>query len=151
MNPCKPSDTWCTPKHLAECLGPFDLDPCSNPHSHIASSRTYSIEQDMDGLQLDWFGHVFVNPPYSDVTPWIHKARYENEVRKVTVLFLLKLDPSTEWFRILIEAGGWFYPFRSRVTFERPGIRSITPNFPCMLATLGCAIPTYARGKVWGK
>jgi hypothetical protein len=29
------SDAWCTPWALAIALGKFDLDPCSNPRSHI--------------------------------------------------------------------------------------------------------------------
>lgn len=58
----------------------------------------------IDGLAMDWIGHVFVNPPYSKPLPWVKKAIEESKNGCVIAL-LLKHDSSTEWYRLLHEAG----------------------------------------------
>ena len=65
-------DTWLTPRFILEHLGRFDLDPCaavSNPQWCAPFFRT-KIE---DGLNYEWCGRVFMNPPFSNTTPWIIK------------------------------------------------------------------------------
>lgn len=58
------SDEYYTPKHIIEALGHFDLDPAtpSNPKWRTADIM-YTKED--DGLSKEWFGRVFLNPPYS--------------------------------------------------------------------------------------
>lgn len=66
----KSTDEWFTPKWIIDGIindNPsrgFDLDPCTvkNPPFEIAKSI---LTKEDDGLQCDWFGHVFMNPPYS--------------------------------------------------------------------------------------
>lgn len=57
-------DEYYTPKHIIEALGHFDLDPAtpSNPKWRTADIM-YTKED--DGLSKEWFGRVFLNPPYS--------------------------------------------------------------------------------------
>ncbi len=68
LKPDEGTDGWCTPEWLADDLGPFHLDPCSNTRSHIRSVITCLREE--DGLTFPWHGSVFVNCPYSNVMPW---------------------------------------------------------------------------------
>lgn len=113
-------DTWCTPAWITEALGRVDLDPCANERSHVKAATEFDLEQrDEDGLVLasgvppDW--RVFVNPPYSNVTPWIEAYAHTR------FCFLLKLDPSTKWFELLIEQVELvLIPRRTRVEFEPP-------------------------------
>lgn len=113
-------DTWCTPRWLTEALGPVDLDPCANERSHVQARSAFMLEErGEDGLALaNTIGHdwrVFVNPPYSDVRPWI--AAY----RHTRFCFLLKLDPSTKWFAELYAATARILlPRSTRVQFEAP-------------------------------
>ena len=43
-------------------MGEIDLDPCSDPgHNVIAKHHFTEVD---DGLTQNWFGRVFINPPY---------------------------------------------------------------------------------------
>jgi DNA N-6-adenine-methyltransferase (Dam) len=67
-------DDYCTPKWIADLIGPVDLDPCSNAESHV---RAYTqFRQSDDGLSQDWrpYSTWFVNYPYSKGGPWFDKA-----------------------------------------------------------------------------
>lgn len=72
-------DLWGTPPDLwAEiCAREFPyvdrpFDPCPG-RQPLASTCCYS---NTDGLEVDWtnFSGIFVNPPFSDIEPWIKKA-----------------------------------------------------------------------------
>lgn len=125
------TDEWCTPKWLAEALGPFDLDPCSNASSHIKSLTRKALSlpaPDNDGIAWDWLGlSVFCNPPYSNPLPWARKLAAHDG----PWCALLKLDPSTKWWAALMEAAPVVAPFRKRLKFE--GEKSMTANFPSVL------------------
>jgi hypothetical protein len=149
------TDSWCTPKWLADLLGRFDLDPCSNERSHvqadvmlqleptIAPENTGSVLDDMaalgkylkrrqgDGLAHEWGrSSTFVNPPYSNPLPWALKLR-DHEGPWCA---LLKLDPSTRWWAALMDASPTVAPFRKRIKFEgAPGEPTMTANFPSVL------------------
>lgn len=70
---------WYTPKFVFEALGiEFDLDPCSPGagKSFVPALKHYTIED--DGLASEWFGTVWVNPPYGTQTPKWMKKLYEH-------------------------------------------------------------------------
>lgn len=62
------TDIWLTPLNLVQGLGEFDLDPCGELDHPTA--RTIYTE---NGLEKDWFGRVWLNPPYSNLAPWLEK------------------------------------------------------------------------------
>jgi hypothetical protein len=66
---------WATPPEIFEALGcRFDLDvaaPIDGP-LHVPTSRWFSS----DGLTQDWFGFVWMNPPFggrNGIRPWLDK------------------------------------------------------------------------------
>ena len=68
------SDEIFTPKWIFDALGvTFDLDVASsdNPYVQVPTLNKYTKED--DALTKEWFGLVWMNPPYSKVTPWIDK------------------------------------------------------------------------------
>jgi hypothetical protein len=68
------NDILFTPPEIFELLNiEFDLDVCApvGGISWIPAKKSYS-EID-DGLVSEWIGRVWMNPPYSNVTPWIDK------------------------------------------------------------------------------
>ena len=80
------SDDWKTPGWLFDELYKefgFTDDPCP-----IGGK---------DGLIREWGISVFVNPPYSNPTPWVKKA-YEQSLMGKTIVCLLRGDTSTRWF-----------------------------------------------------
>ena len=68
------SDDYWTPKWIFDALGiTFDLDVACPPEgpAHTPCKQFYT--QADDGLAQPWHGTVFMNPPYSNTTPWVHK------------------------------------------------------------------------------
>lgn len=67
------TDVWLTPPEILRSLGEFDLDPCSPiARPWNTANKHYTIED--DGLALDWFGQVWLNPPYGKVIgQWMKK------------------------------------------------------------------------------
>jgi len=87
------TDSWETPKYLYEELDQefhFDLDPCP-------------LEPKYNGLEIDWVGSIFVNPPYSQVYKWLEKAHLElNKGNATTIVFLVFTNTDTKWFHNLV-------------------------------------------------
>ena len=69
-------DEWLTPPFILDAFPQFDLDPCApiNPPWEMAK-QTFTIED--NGLQKDWFGNVWCNPPYGlKAAKWLEKLYY---------------------------------------------------------------------------
>lgn len=69
---------------------------------------------------------VFLNPPYSDVMPWVQAYK------RTRFCFLLKFDNSTKWFEELIGyTSVVLFPKRTRIEFVAPpGVESSSNPFP---------------------
>lgn len=70
----KTTDERYTPKSVFDALGvTFDLDVASPPatYSCVPARNVYTIED--DGLTSPWDGFVWMNPPWSQCTPWVEK------------------------------------------------------------------------------
>lgn len=103
--------TWCTPKALAVAVGAWDLDPFSNPRSHVAAAHRCQLENSGDGFgdgsgagsfrvsnrPAEYAGpemRVWLQPPYErrfmlDVVDHYKHTRF---------CALLRWSPDTEWF-----------------------------------------------------
>lgn len=121
-NGCKEcdSDCWCTPKWLADLLGEWDLDPCSNDRSHIISRRKFDLANGQNGVALAPFvapnTRVFANVPFSsgNVIDWIKAYRHTR------FCFLVRMDLSTQWFAELYPWVGAIVVPHERINFEPP-------------------------------
>lgn len=58
------SDEYYTPKCIIDALGHFDLDPATPVNPRWRTADVMYTKED-DGLSKEWFGRVFLNPPYS--------------------------------------------------------------------------------------
>lgn len=105
---------WITPPWIFSMLGiDFDLDPCTEPGGipHIPAKHHF-CEAD-NGLRKDWFGRVWLNPPYGDDTPaWLSKM---NEHRNGIALVFARTD--TEWFHSQIAQADAIFFLKGRVPF----------------------------------
>src|SRR3990170_6022224 len=84
----KQTDHWQTPPEFLSELDKdfhFDYDPCPR----------YPTE---DGLSAAWYGHVFVNPPYSHIAKWFKKAHEEIQKEASIIVFLVFANTDTRWF-----------------------------------------------------
>jgi len=115
------TDNWATPSWLMEMFKDW-YDPCPISKGTL---------RDSDGLG-DWKDRTFVNPPYSKPKEWVIKAIEENKKGKMIVM-LMKMDTSTQWFKMLQEAGAQFLWFNGRLKFSDTGKPA---NFPSMLVIM---------------
>ncbi|PZR95153.1 MAG: adenine methyltransferase [Stutzerimonas stutzeri] len=71
------TNTWLTPKHVIDELGPFDLDPCAAPDPKPwPTARVHYTWPEQDGLALPWGNlRCWVNPPYSsnEIGLWLRR------------------------------------------------------------------------------
>ena len=74
-------DDWQTPIALVSALGVFDLDPCANCSNPTRLARRGFTLVD-DGLEREWIGRVWLNPPYgASARVWIARlAQHGNGI-----------------------------------------------------------------------
>ena len=62
-----------TPAWIFRTMGvTFDLDPAAAPGgAHVPARRYYTRED--DGLSRQWEGMVWLNPPFSEMPPWVDR------------------------------------------------------------------------------
>jgi hypothetical protein len=80
------TDSHATPRELYDELDEefqFNDDPCPLDGA--------------GGLDREWGTSTYMNPPYSNPTPWVKKA-YEESLKGKLVVGLLRGDTSTRWF-----------------------------------------------------
>lgn len=69
------NDEWLTPPPIVKALGPFDLDPCA-PEKEVRpwDTAAHHFAKSDDGLKQQWFGRVWLNPPYGrESAKWLDK------------------------------------------------------------------------------
>jgi hypothetical protein len=67
---------WLSPPELVACLGEFDLDPCSPINAPFVHAKHNFTTLD-DGLVKEWFGRVYLNPPYGrGMELWMEKLKF---------------------------------------------------------------------------
>jgi len=94
------TDLWSTPKYFFDELDNefnFTLDVCAN--SDNAKCSKY-FDKEMNGLEKDWTGNVWCNPPYGrEIVKWVKKASEEIEkdyCNKIVMLVPSRTD--TNWW-----------------------------------------------------
>ena len=128
------SSDWVTPYELYDRLNKvfkFDLDPCTTKDNPLKTPDFYTKED--NGLNYDWFGNVFVNPPYNqEIKKWLQKAIYEMKEGHINnVVFLLPARTDTKWFHDYIyKPKVQIHFLKGRLKFR--GAKSSAP-FPSMI------------------
>lgn len=113
-------DFWQSPFELwGEIKGkvyPADslvFDPC--PDRSRILPGTWVTSDKSDGLNVDWRGPVFLNPPFSDIGPWIEKAVAHNDI----VSFLIPVRSDSWWWHKYAHLGRIIF-IRGRVKYVAP-------------------------------
>jgi len=117
----KPSDDWQTPPHILKPLGQFDLDPCASTHQHHPTAQTMWNIFD-GGFLRQWFGRVWLNPPYGTKTrEWVQRlAEHGNGI----ALVFARVDTPLFQDEIFVRAAGLLF-LRKRIFFiQRDGRRA---------------------------
>lgn len=114
------SDLWSTPQDKFDELHAefgFTLDACAIS-ANTKCDHYFTPEQ--DGLQQDWSGVVFCNPPYSEVDQWIAKA-YEASKAGALVVCIVNASVDTTWWHAYVQPYAEVRFPKGRWKFERPG------------------------------
>lgn len=124
-------NSWGTPAHIIEVFyevaGRIDIDPASNAKAQeiVGASIWYGPGSPYgeDGLTQPWEGKVWLNPPYGKglIQPFADKLYHENRAfRTKGFAVLVNLDPSTRWFKCLLDEAYYLVLLDERVAFIDP-------------------------------
>ncbi|MDF7681890.1 phage N-6-adenine-methyltransferase [Enterobacteriaceae bacterium ESL0689] len=99
---------WQTPLEIFAALNAefiFQLDAAAAVdnalcHKFITAEQNTLITPWSDYLET---GYVWLNPPYSNIAPFIRKAAEENKNHQIGTVALLPADTSVGWFREAIQ------------------------------------------------
>lgn len=99
-------DEWYTPEQYIEAarfvMGSIDLDPASNDFANETVKATVYYDEAMNGLERDWYGNIWLNPPYSSVL--IQKfAEKLVDSKFEQAIVLVNNATETGWFRRLAD------------------------------------------------
>lgn len=106
--PLDQRDLWRTPPALFASLDAefcFQLDAAAAPHNALC--RKF-ITAEQNTLETPWGdylsipGYVWLNPPYSDIMPFVKKAASES-ANQIGTVMLVPADTSVGWFKEAIQ------------------------------------------------
>ena len=119
---------WYTPeKYIAAArrvLGDIDLDPASSPVANqtVQAAKIYTAEN--DGLNREWRGRIFLNPPYSkgQIESFAKKFCEEFDAGNVmSAIVLVDNATETQWFSWLVNRAAALCFTVGRINFIREG------------------------------
>lgn len=123
------TNTWLTPLNIIRQLGDFDLDPCGFSE-HKTANKIIILPE--DGLLFNWFGRVWLNPPYgNEQSVWMNKML--DHGNGIALLFA-RLE--TKWIQPYIQNG--FFQLQGRIKFLNDRFEEeTTAGAPSMLIPFG--------------
>lgn len=145
------SNEWYTPPYVIELarevMGDIDLDPASSREANLKVKAGEIFSEETDGLLQDWFGRVWLNPPYGDEAgKFAHKLveEYENgNVEQALLLVAARTD--NQWFRKLRKYPRCFLFGRIKFIDGQTGEIAQSAGFPSMVVYFGDDLPKFAQ------
>ena len=127
------TDDWGTPDWLMALFTDWH-DPCQLGQERCAPDN-------LEGAwEIGFMNRIYINPPYSYPKPWVEKAIRTHQKLGTTIVMLLKHDSSTQWYRMLKEAGARFLMIEGRLRFKALSddqyCRGKVCSFPSVLVVL---------------
>lgn len=135
------SVTWLTPEPVLDALGgwrSFDLDPCAAPRPWPwLTAQHMNAKADGDGLAMEWFGRIWMNPPYTsaDIANWL--CRLADHGRGTALIFAR--TETKAFFRQVWERASGLLFLEGRLHFHYPDGRRASANAgaPSVLCAYG--------------
>ncbi len=106
--PADQRDLWRTPPALFACLNAefcFQLDAAAALHNALCKKFITAEQNTLETSWADYLsipGYVWLNPPYSDITPFVKKAAAES-ANQIGTVMLVPADTSVGWFKEAIQ------------------------------------------------
>lgn len=114
-SPVAGKDEWLTPPEIIQATGPYDLDPFSPFFSRPWDTAKKHFSVVDDGLEQEWEGRVWCNPPYGRET--IHALRRCSEHGNATALVFARTE-TLAWERYVWECAHSVFFFYGRLHFH---------------------------------
>jgi phage N-6-adenine-methyltransferase len=116
------NDEWYTPSEWVEMarkvMGGIDLDPASNEEANKIIKATKFFTKEDCGLEKDWFGKVWINPPYSrELMPKFATKIIEQRDNCEEIIILSHNNTETNWFQGLAGVSNCICFPSSRISF----------------------------------
>lgn len=105
------NDKLQTPKWVYSELGRIDLDPCAGVDTNIGVTN-WSIERGENGLERNWFGFVYCNPPFSQKEVWAKKM-----IEHGNGILILPERGSAPWFGPLASVCRRYWVMGKKINF----------------------------------
>jgi len=139
---------WYTPDCYIQSarlvMGSIDLDPASSiiANKRVNANKFYT--QDEDGLSFDWYGNVWMNPPYSQplIFQFISKLVESKEINQAIVL--VNNGTETQWGQLLLSNSSAVCFHQSRIRFiDKYGNLGQSPLQGQMICYLGSHVNNF--------
>ena len=120
------TDNWATPRYLIEQIekefGKIDFDPCP-----LLSEDRLSL------INKDWFGNVFINPPYSNVENFLNKGLVELKKgnAKILIYLIIPRTSTKYWNDFVMKYAKYIYFIPYRLKFGNS--KSCAPFPSCIV------------------
>jgi ParB family chromosome partitioning protein len=115
------NNEWYTPAKYIEAarrvMGSIDLDPASSNFAQKTVKADWFYTSDSSGLDKDWKGNIWMNPPYSmpEIRLFINKL-LDSQASQWIVLVNNSSD--TSWFHDLLSTSDSVCFTKGRISFE---------------------------------
>jgi len=122
------NNEWYTPPQyiaLARAvLGDIDIDPASTELAQETVKARRYFDKDQNGLRQQWFGRVWLNPPYAPplIGKFIAKLLMEWDAQRISACIALTHNYTDAiWFHDAMSAANTVCFTQGRVKFYEPG------------------------------
>lgn len=126
---------WYTPVDYIDLarqvMGGFDLDPASSEIANKTVGASHYYTEDMNGLDKEWRGRVWCNPPYAQPAISYFAEKMADEVSSGNVRSAIMLTHNytdTRWFHTLAATARAICFTRGRIKFESPSGAKAAPT-----------------------
>lgn len=126
---------WYTPSEYIEMaravMGGFDVDPASNQVAQKTVQAATYFTEETNGLDKDWNGRVWLNPPYAQpaIAHFADKTVAEVQSGNATEAIVLTHNyTDTSWFQKMARAAKAICFTRGRIRFESPTGEKASPT-----------------------
>jgi hypothetical protein len=145
-------DDWRTPAEEIELVkrifgGPIDLDPCADyDRSNWFAITNFS--HTTEGLFWEWWGNVFINPPYGrELVYWVRHGRANQQSVQIWLVPGRAFD--TQWWKCLMNFCDIFAIKDSRIKFGGADHGAMFPSALCYCGTAEQRFVDEVRAAGW--
>jgi len=111
---------------IARHVDGFDLDPSASDTSNLAERN---VTKDEDGLSIEWYGNVWLNPPYSEVSDWMEYANQQHVLGNTDLIVcLVYARTGTRWYHRFVKVADMVCFVQGRLTFGNGDYSAPAPS-----------------------